>query len=232
MLVLEDVWYRGIVRGVSLAVEKGIVALVGPNGAGKTTLLRIAAGVLKPERGRVLRPSRVGASWQNPFYGFYRESVAEEVRLAARLLRRSVDPEEYLGRFGIKHLAARSPFRLSFGEARVLSIALALLGDPQLLIVDEPTTGLDYAEKKRLAGLLRGLGTPVLIASHDLEFVAEVADRVALMVSGRVVLEGDPVEVLGSDEVRSLGFRTPVAVELSRLLGRRVRSVEEVLGRG
>ena len=230
MLLLENVWYKTIIRGVSLRIGEGVTAIIGPNGAGKTTLLRIIAGVLKPDKGIVRRPDRIGASWQNPYYGFYKTSVREEVNFALKISgKRDMKVDEVLAKFGLLDLADISPFRLSAGEARILSVLLALIWDPELLVIDEPTTGLDIYEKKKLGKLLRGLKKPMVIASHDIEFVLEVADKVAVMKEGKVIAYGDTLDIFYNGVLDIIKFPKPLAVIIGNIIGERLRSVEECL---
>jgi len=229
MLFLENVWYRSIIRGVTLKIEQGITAIIGPNGAGKTTLLRIIARIIKPDKGKVKVPERIGASWQNPYYSFYKTTVREEVKFALRMARKSANEEYYLKKFGLIDLADLSPFKLSAGEARILSILLALIWDPDLLLIDEPTTGLDIYEKRKLITVLRQLNKPIIIASHDIDFVLEVADKVAVMNNGTLIAYGDTLDIFYSNVLETIGFPKPVAVLLGEALGERVRSVEECL---
>lgn len=220
-LRLEDVWVR-ILQGVSLEASGGVVAILGRNGSGKTTLLRVIAGLLKPDRGRVEAPDRVGASWQNPYFSFHRQTVLEEVEEVAGDRGYAA---EVLESYGIGGLAYRSPFTLSMGQARLLSILLATLWGPELVVVDEPTSGLGPEEREIVSKLLAGLGTTVVFATHDLDFTLEVADRVVVLDRGRVVLDLPSLEAFYGDELYRLGFPRPLAVEVGLVLGRVVRSV-------
>jgi len=229
MLVLENIWYKDIIRNVSLTHSKGILAIIGPNGAGKTTLLKIIAGSIKPDKGVVKTPKRIGASWQNPYYSFYRSTVREEVELAYKIAGKKGDPLELLRAYGLERLADKSPYRISMGEARLLSIALTLVWDPDLVLLDEPTTGLDYFEKGKLASILWGLGKPVIIASHDLDFILRVSDYVAVMHKGEILVYDHVFNVFYSRILEKIGFPLPPAVLVGEALGRRIRCAEECL---
>ncbi|MCE4603032.1 MAG: energy-coupling factor ABC transporter ATP-binding protein [Desulfurococcales archaeon] len=220
-LRLEDVWAR-ILQGVSLEVDGGVVAILGPNGSGKTTLLRVIAGLLKPERGRVEAPSRVGASWQNPYFSFHKQSVTEELEEMVGSRERALD---VLKSYGLGELAGRSPFTLSMGQARLLSILLAALWGPELVVVDEPTSGLGPRERGMVSRLISSLTSTILIATHDLDFALEVSDRVIVLDKGRIVLDNPSPEVFYRDDLYKLGFPRPLAVEIGRAAGRVVRSV-------
>jgi energy-coupling factor transport system ATP-binding protein len=188
-----------VLDGVDLALGPGeIVALAGPNGAGKSTLLRTLAGVLEPDEGRVDTPAGCALLTQRPDDYFVRERVDEELpgeagRLAMEVAGLDVEPD-------------RDPRDLSGGERQRLALAITLAGrgaggaPPGLICLDEPTRGLDRARKAALADWLRSLaarGAAVLVATHDVEFAASVAERVALLARGRVLADGEALEVLG-----------------------------------
>ncbi len=204
----------GILARLDLEVPAGRVAVVGPNGSGKTTLLKVLARTLKPAEGVVEGPVRVGASWQNPYLSFYKATVKEEVEEAVRDPGRAL---EVLMEHGLAHVAGRSPFTLSMGEARRLSILLATLWRPEALVVDEPTTGLGPIERLRLAVWLAGLGIPYVVATHDLDFALLASDWLIALSNGRVVIEGPTLETLPR-AVDALGFpEPPLLRELKRL---------------
>lgn len=221
-LKLRDVW-AGPLKGVSLEVERGIVALLGHNGSGKTTLLRVVAGLLKPDRGTVDAPERVGSSWQNPYFSFHRASVLEEL---APLTGGRGEALKVLEEYGLAGLASRPPFTLSMGQARLLSILLAMLWGPDLIVVDEPTSGLGPRERLLVSRLLRSTSVPVIVATHDLDFALEVSDRVVVLQSGGIALDMPSPEVFYGESLYRLGFHMPLAVKLGARLGRVVRSVE------
>ncbi len=181
---------RAILRGVELELRPAeTVVLMGRNGAGKSTLLRHAAGLLAPTRGSVRSSGRVALLLQNPGDYFLRERVADEA------------PAEMLELLGLTGLEQRHPRDLSGGERQRLALAIVMGGDrPAALALDEPTRGMDRASKLRLTGRLRELsadGTAVLVATHDVEFAAELAVRAVLMADGRVIADGPIGEVLG-----------------------------------
>ena len=196
-----------VLDGVSLDVRAGsLVALVGPNGSGKSTLLRIVAGVLGPDGGHVdvagsgVRP--VGYLPQRPSFrpGF---SVADTLGFYADLLgperAEEVDVEEALARVGLGDTGDRRVEALSGGMTRLLGVAQALLGDPPVLVLDEPASGLDPAMSAHIYETIREVadeGRAVFVASHDLAAVERTADRVALLVRGRIILDGDPRELV------------------------------------
>ncbi len=195
-LTLKDVWHEprnapSILRGVDLTLAPGErVALMGRNGAGKSTLLRHAAGLLHATRGKVESAGRVALLLQNPNDYLVHEHVRDEASLAA------------LAAAGLSEHAERHPRDLSGGERQRLALAI-VLGDapdaPAVLCLDEPTRGMDRAHKADLAVLLARLaasGTALLVATHDPEFAAAVADRVVLLGDGRPIADGPAAEVL------------------------------------
>ncbi len=204
-------------RGVSLAVEPGeVLAVVGGTGSGKTTLVRHLNLLLEPTSGRVLvdgedarvlRRSelrgRIGLVFQSPEEALFAPNVFEDVAFGPR--RMGVGEEEVekrvqdtLQRLGVAHLADRSPFALSGGEKRRVAIAGVLAMHPEVLVLDEPTAGLDPATRGELLDVVCGVrdeGGTVVIVSHDLDEVAEVADRVCVLECGEVRAFGRAADV-------------------------------------
>ncbi|WP_368498519.1 ATP-binding cassette domain-containing protein [Herbiconiux sp. A18JL235] len=223
-----------ILHGVDLEVESGeFVAFVGVNGAGKTTLLQAIAGVATPPRGRVevlsLDPSRadarqlartIGFVFQNPEHQFITTTVADELahglklqRLAAPEIDERVDL--MLDRFGLSEARDEHPYLLSGGQKRRLSVGTALIAGAPVLALDEPTFGQDRARAAELLAVLDELhraGTTVLVVTHDLQLVAEHADRVAVLAGGRVVAQGTTGEVFGSGALEAAGLQAPPLV--------------------
>ncbi|MEM2224392.1 MAG: energy-coupling factor ABC transporter ATP-binding protein [Acidilobaceae archaeon] len=222
-IILEDVWYKNIVRGVSMKAENGVTAIIGPNGSGKTTILRIIVGALKPDKGRVVVPSRIGSSWQNPYYTFTKAEVIEEF---IEIYGDKGRAEELLKTYNLESLKNSYTFKLSMGQARLISILIAISWGPEALVVDEPTNGLGVREKRMVEDLLKNIKIPVVIASHDLDFVLRVADYVYVLSNGRVVAGGPTLDVFYSSILSVLGFPEPYAVLVGRKLSRRLRSIE------
>ena len=215
-----------VVHGVDLTAEHGrLVALLGTNGAGKTTTLETLEGHRAPDGGTVrvlghdphreralVRP-RVGILLQHS--GFAADlTAAETVALWARLRRRATDPSAALERVDLAHRRDVAVSALSGGERRRLDLALAVLTDPEVLFLDEPTTGLDPESRRRTWDVVRELlacGTAVVLTTHYLEEAEVLADRLAIMNEGRVVVAGTTDEVLADAPAR-LAFTLPPGV--------------------
>ena len=198
-LLADDVWYRydrdarWVLRELDLAVGEGeIRALVGSNGCGKSTLLSALAGVVRPARGRVRNglASSQALLPQAPKALLSCGTVADELKAWSRAGgygRAEVDAA--LARLGLEDAADRHPYDLSGGQQQLLALEKLLLVRPRLLLLDEPTKGLDRAERERVARRLaeaRDDGATVLLATHDMGFVRAVADRVSLMFDGGI----------------------------------------------
>ena len=206
-----------VLQGISLNVMPGErVGLIGPNGAGKTTFFLSICGVLKPSAGEVVilgkkvvngdfRPE-VGLVFQNPDDQLFCPSVRDDVAFGPRNIGLSKDEIEgrvtqALSVVGELNLADRPAHHLSEGEKRMVSIAGVLAMHPRLIIYDEPSANLDIRSRRRLIRLLQVAKETILIASHDLEFVLEVCDRVVLLDGGRIIADGNPREIMGNDEL-------------------------------
>jgi energy-coupling factor transport system ATP-binding protein len=223
-------------RGVSLNVEPGeVLGIVGGTGSGKSTLVQHMNLLLVPTSGSVLVDGedarslkkselrrRVGLVFQFPEWALFAPTVEEDVAFAPRRL--GLDEEEVRERvrgslraLGAGDLAGRSPFALSGGEKRRVAIAGVLAMGPEILILDEPMAGLDPATREELLALILGLraaGVSVVLVSHDLDEVAEVADRVCALHEGRVHAVGTPAEVFYGDPTHA-----PATVRVASLLG-------------
>ncbi len=206
-----------VVRDVSLVIGKGeFVAFVGTNGAGKSTTMRLCNGLLKPIQGRVLldgtpttalRTSeiarRVGFLFQNPDRQICNSTVRDELLFSfkaqqADLTQAQACVDRLIDRFGFD--AQADPFLLNRGTRQLLALASVVVCEPEVLILDEPTTGLDHRECLRVMDYVRELnehkGTTVVMVCHDMEVVADYAKRVIVMTAGQVVADGPTFSVL------------------------------------
>ncbi|MCH5299233.1 MAG: ATP-binding cassette domain-containing protein [Ruminococcus sp.] len=189
----KNIWFRyekksaDILKGCDLTVNKGeIYALLGENGSGKSTLMNIINGALKPYRGKLNRPKRIACLPQNPKDIFVRDTVVEDLKLINNSYK------ELSARLNIDRLLTHHPYDLSGGELQRAALCKILLTDPEVLLLDEPTKGLDTFAKNNLGELLCALtdsGKTIVIVTHDLEFAALYADRCGLLFDGIITSE-------------------------------------------
>jgi cobalt/nickel transport system ATP-binding protein len=230
LLELDDIHYAygkdiPALSGVSLAISPGErVAILGANGCGKTTLLRVLAGLIFPQRGsyrafgrEITEPllsrdpfgmffrKEIGILFQNCDAQLFNPTVEDEVAFGPLQMN---DPPETVRRgvteamraFGLRGLAGRPPFALSGGEKKKVALASVMVMDPQVLLLDEPTAGLDPRSSQTLVDLIReaqGHGKTVVTATNDLHIVAEIATRILVFGEDRRILaSGPPEEIL------------------------------------
>jgi len=219
---------REALRGIELAVAPGeVFALLGPNGAGKTTAVEILEGYRKRDDGevRVLGddPGRAGRSFRSRIGIVLQSSavypsltVEELTRLFAGYYPSPRDTGEVIELVGLAEKRDARVRTLSGGQLRRLDLALALVGDPELVFLDEPTTGFDPGARRQAWDTVQGLkrlGKTVLLTTHYLEEAQQLADRVAILREGRIVATGTPQELLatnGGVEIRFLRRGEPV----------------------
>ena len=213
------------VRGIDLDVEPGeILAFLGPNGAGKTTTVEILEGYRRRSGGEVTvlgeDPQEAGAGWRERI-GIVLQSdkldpyltVRESLELYAGYYRSPRAVDEVIGLVGLGEKADERASRLSGGQQRRLDVGIALIGDPELLFLDEPTTGFDPSARRLawevIAGL-RDLGKTVFLTTHYMDEAQQLADRVTIIARGEIVARGTP-EDLGNrgDEPARISFRLP-----------------------
>ena len=250
---LRDVWFRyerdgaDVLRGTTLTVPEGsLFAVVGGNGTGKSTMLRAICGVARPYRGKITVLGRRLKDWkraelfrggvamlpQDPLNLMVKKTVRGDLEemLDGRGLtagQRTAAVREVAALTDIVPLLDAHPFDLSGGEVQRAALAKVLLNEPRLLLLDEPTKGLDAFFKEKLAALLRSLtarGTTVLMVSHDVEFCANYADRCALFFDGDAVTTNPPRRFFASNS-----FYTTAANRISRGLFENAVTVEEVV---
>ena len=223
---------RLAVDGLSFAVERGtVLALLGPNGAGKTSTVETLEGYRRPSAGAVrvlgLDPRtdhaeltrRIGVMLQQG--GVYTGIRPPEVlRLFASYYDDPADPDELLDRVGLSD-RRRSTWRsLSGGEQQRLSLALALVGQPEVAFLDEPTAGIDPTGRqlvRRVVADLRDAGVTVLLTTHDLEEAEKLADRVVIIDHGRVLAEGTPADLTRSGQQDEIRFGAAAGLDVTDL---------------
>jgi ABC-2 type transport system ATP-binding protein len=201
------------VRGLDLAVEQGeCFGLLGPNGAGKTTTIEILEGLLEATSGEVevlgyrwgahddeIR-QQIGTSLQETRLS-EKLSVRETLTLFRSFYERGLDPDEAIAKVSLQEKADAWVGKLSGGQKQRLAVACALVGDPQLLFLDEPTTGLDPASRRELWEVIRAYrdtGRTVLLTTHYMDEAERLCDRVAIVDAGRVIAIGTPQELIAS----------------------------------
>jgi cobalt/nickel transport system ATP-binding protein len=221
-------------KGLNLAVERGeCLGLVGPNGAGKSTLLLHLNGLIPSPNGavRILGEvinkqslpgvrQKVGLVFQNPDDQLFCPTLFEDVAFGP--LNNQVPAEEVPGRVaqalrkvGLEGFEQRSPHHMSVGEKRKASLATILSMDPEIIVLDEPSSNLDPRSRKELIRLLASFKETRIVATHDLEMVLQLCDRVALMDQGVVVALGLPQEILSNEGLlKSHGLELPEILRL------------------
>jgi ABC-2 type transport system ATP-binding protein len=229
------------VRGIDLEVVRGeIFAFLGPNGAGKTTTVEILEGFRRADAGtvRVLGadPAHAGRSWRERIGIVLQESapeagltVRECLELYAGYYRAPRPIEETLDLAGLTDVAGQRAASLSGGQRRRLDVALALVGDPELIFLDEPTTGFDPSARRAAWTVIEGLrrlGKTVFLTTHYMEEAERLADRIAVIAAGRIIAQGTPRTLGGRDtSAARITFTPPAgtsaAVDLPPLLAER-----------
>ena len=234
-----------ILKKVNLKLRSNeIVALLGQNGSGKTTLARLLVGINAAPAGAIDLDgedlsklgareiaAHIGYVFQNPDHQFVTDQVDEEIAYGLKVRDYSADEiarrvDGVLEIVDLGRYRHRSPFSLSLGERRRLSVATMLVLEPRLLVLDEPTIGQDYERAQQLMGLMERLrqryGTTILMITHDVRLVAQWADRALALRSGEIAFDGPPVELFDdADLLQSAGLLAPPIHEVSRLLAAR-----------
>jgi ABC-2 type transport system ATP-binding protein len=210
------------VRGISFEVERGeVFGLLGPNGAGKTTTVEILEGYRKRNGGEVevlgADPARAGSEWREHIGVVLQSSamyetldVSESLRLFAGYYSSPRPIDEVIELVGLKEQRDQVVRRLSGGQRRRLDLGLALVGDPELIFLDEPTTGFDpHARRQAWETLrsLRSLGKTIVLTTHYLDEAERLADRVAVLRKGEVVAVGPPAELIGAAPATEIRYR-------------------------
>ena len=257
LIEVENLTYRyqnggaAALEGVNLSVRQGeFLAVLGQNGSGKTTLVKHFNGLLKPTGGTVrvggvetakqgmLRlGGRVGYVFQNPDHQIFSDTVFDEVAFGPKIREMENDEveervEEALAAVGLEGRGHEDPFGLTKGERQRVAVASILAVRPEVLILDEPTTGLDHAEQRSMMDLIKRLneeGSTIIVVTHTMWVAAEYAHRAAVLRDGEVILSGSTREVFSQeDALRDASLRPPHIVSLGNALGFPVLSVEEM----
>lgn len=204
---------------LSLAIQRGEwLAILGGNGSGKSTLLHVLAGLVTPQRGAVQlldkplhrykereRYERIGYLAQNPLLYFNQDTVREELEQAGRFARTMNDSEgwkQIAREFGLEEIVDKHPHDISAGQQQKTALACLLLSNPDVLLLDEPTKGLDPHAKRQLACKLaecKEKGTTIVMVTHDMEFAATYASRCALLFNGEITVESTPDQFFGGN---------------------------------
>ena len=225
-----------VLRQLHLSLQAGErVGVLGPNGAGKTTFFKLLCGLLRPTQGAVTLfdqsvefgrfRSDLGFVFQNPDDQLFSASVWEDIAFGPQNMGLSAEQVEErvamaMALTGTQSLALRMPHHLSGGEKRMVAIATIVAMQPSLIIYDEPSANLDLRARRRLIQYLLHSEETFLVASHDLEMILEVCDRVVLLNNGHIVVDGDPSEIMQQRSLmESHGLEVPYS-----LAGRELKS--------
>jgi ABC-2 type transport system ATP-binding protein len=210
------------VRGISFEVQQGeVFGLLGPNGAGKTTTVEILEGYRRREGGEVevlgTDPAAAGGDWRERIGVVLQSSamyetltVTEMLNLFAGYYREPRPADEVVELVGLQEKRDNRVRLLSGGQRRRLDLGLALVGDPELIFLDEPTTGFDPGARRRAWETIRGLrslGKTILLTTHYLDEAEQLADRVAVLRQGEIVASGPPAELTGSAQQTEIRYR-------------------------
>ncbi len=254
----SDLWYAyedgtTALRGVDLTLYRGeMLALLGPNGSGKTTLAKLLAGIYKPARGeiqilgrpirskreRASLPSSVGYVFQNPDHQLFNRSVRAEILSGLKNLgippsRRQTLLESTLEAVHLSELSDEDPLFLSKGQRQRLAVAAILAMEPDILIVDEPTTGQDARSVTAIMRLLCDLqaqGKTILVITHDMTLVAEYCQRVVAFRAGQLAFTGTPARLFEDEEMlKRSGLQPPVSARLATWLRPRYPQLPSLL---
>ena len=251
---LSYTYPNGVVAldNINMQVRKGeFLAIVGHNGSGKTTLIKHFNGLLRPTEGSVTVCGKdthkhsifelgcdVGLVFQNPDHQIFSESIYDEVAFSPKL--RGVPKSELKMRVAealqsvdLDGFENEDPFSMSKGVRQRIAVASVLSGRPKVIILDEPTTGLDYSGQKKMMKLVKKLnerGHTVIMVTHAMWVVAEYAHRVAIVHNGKIIMSGSTREVFSNgDKLREYSLRTPQITDLSSNFCKTLLSIDEML---
>ncbi|MDO5772764.1 MAG: ABC transporter ATP-binding protein [Spirochaetales bacterium] len=211
-----------LIHGISLSIEDGeFVALTGENGAGKSTFSKLLAGILKPSDGKIcvngidtkkaknsVLAKNTGFLFQNPDRQLCTYTVRDEIAFGQKALKTGTEEEiskrteKIIERFGFN--PDEAPFSLSRGQRQRLALASIIAVEPKVMILDEPTTGLDYKECMEIMSAVKELnknGTTVIMVCHDMELVLDFAQRMIVLANGKIEADGKTLEIMRSKEI-------------------------------
>ena len=243
---------REILKDLNWCVrEREFVAVLGANGSGKTTLVKHLNGLLRPKQGKVYLDGRdaatlsvfelgqvVGYVFQNPDQQIFCDTVYDEIAFALKLRGFSGNEmedriREALAAVGLSGSEAEDPFSLSKGQRQRVAVASILALKPKVIVLDEPTTGLDYKDQRRMMELVRSLneaGHTIIMITHTMWVVAEYAHRIVLMNNGKIVADGDTRELFADEAMLArAGVQPPQITQLGNRVGFTALSVDELL---
>lgn len=224
---------RQAIRGISLYISHGeTIGLVGANGAGKSTLLQLLLGLLFPTKGEIsvggtpvspktlsLIRQRVGYTFQNSDEQLFMNTVYDDVAFGPRNYGLSEDIVDVrvkmaLERVGATHLIDRAPYKLSGGEKKLAAMASVISMEPDVLVMDEPTAALDPKARRRTINILKEFTHTKIIATHDLDMVLDVCDRIVILSEGRILVDGKALDILKNVEIlEEAGLEMPLSLQ-------------------
>ncbi len=233
-------------------MEGEIVSIIGPNGSGKSTLLKLISGILQPQKGKIFIKGKevkelkgrinkiIGFGFQNPDYQIFKESVGEEVGFSLELSgirgnEKEKKIEEILALLGLLDKKDDDPFTLSKGERQKLVVASILATEKEIIILDEPTTGLDPFEVEKVAEIIKTLkkrGVTVIFVTHSLELAFSFSDWIIILKNGEIFEQGEPREILKKKGgLESVFSKLPSFLRFSQMIGGNLLSLEEAIKR-
>jgi len=240
---------KQILKGLNLEIyENEFLGIIGINGSGKTTLIKHFNRLLEPTKGEIFYQNKnlknykiaqlakdIGYVFQNPDNQIFASTVKEEIAFGLRNLGlQEIEQrvKEVLRTVNLEGYEEKDPFILTKGEKKRLAVASVLVTQPKIIILDEPTTGLDYLELKSLMNLLQELhqkGHTIIMVTHTMWLVAECAKRVVILKEGEIVFSGMVRELFAKKEIEIWGLSLPPLIELSQKFGKTLLSVDEFL---
>lgn len=237
-VIMNNVYFsypdgNNAINGVSFEINHGeSVALVGANGAGKSTMLLSLVGILFPQKGEIrigdlpltkktipIIRQKIGFTLQNADDQLFNASVYDDVAFGPRNYKLSEEEvkrrvEKALDTVGASHLKQRPPYKLSGGEKRLVSIASVLSMEPDILLMDEPSSALDPKSRRRLINLLNEFKHTKIITTHDLDMVLDVCERTIVIGNGQVIADGKTIEILNDQELLDkCGLEKPFVIQ-------------------